>query len=162
MPEPQIARRCLACGVSIRVPANFCPECGAALAPKPDAASEARDIETLTVGPGTPDVTDTSTVGETKPLNVEQMVTPPAAVFSSPSAARKQPVQATVSMVQSTRPAPRQVIGEDGLNRVEKLRQISGAMIDEAAYDPSLRFVLVAAVLFVLFLVLLLLSEFLT
>jgi hypothetical protein len=72
-------------------------------------------------------------------------------------------MQATVGMVQRPpgRP-PREVMGEDGLNRVEKLRQISGAMIDEAADDPSLRFVLVAAVLFVLFLVLLLLSEFLT
>ncbi|MDQ3666640.1 MAG: hypothetical protein M3410_08700 [Acidobacteriota bacterium] len=54
---------------------------------------------------------------------------------------------------------PREVIGEDGLNRVEKFRQISSAVIDEAAYDPSLRFVLVAVGLFVLFILLLLLSE---
>jgi hypothetical protein len=62
------------------------------------------------------------------------------------------------------RPAPRsrEVTGEDGLNRVEKFRQISSAVIDEAAYDPSLRFVLVAALLFVLFLVVLLLSELIT
>ncbi len=46
-----------------------------------------------------------------------------------------------------------------GRNRVEKFRQMSTAVIDEAAYDPSLRFVLVAVVLFVLFLLLLLLSE---
>ncbi len=51
------------------------------------------------------------------------------------------------------------MIGEDGLNRVEKFRQISSAVIDEAAYDPSLRFVLVAVGLFVLFILLLLLSE---
>jgi hypothetical protein len=36
---------------------------------------------------------------------------------------------------------------------------MSTAVIDEAAYDPSLRFVLVAAALFVLFLLLLLMSE---
>ena len=59
-------------------------------------------------------------------------------------------------------PPPREVIDEDGLNRVEKFRQMSTAVIDEAAYDPSLRFVLVAAVLFVLFLLLLLLSELIT
>jgi hypothetical protein len=35
-------------------------------------------------------------------------------------------------------------------------------MIDEAAYDPSLRFVLVAAALFIVFLFLLLLSELIT
>lgn len=68
-------------------------------------------------------------------------------------------MQATVGMVHRTGPPPREVIKEDGLNRVEKFRQISGAMIDEASYDPSLRFVLVAAVLFVLFIFLLLLSE---
>jgi hypothetical protein len=71
-------------------------------------------------------------------------------------------MQATVGMVHRTGTPRSEVIGEDGLNRVEKFRQISGAMIDEAAYDPSLRFVLVAAVLFVLFLVLLLLSELIT
>ena len=32
-------------------------------------------------------------------------------------------------------------------------------MIDQAAYDPSLRFLLVAAVLFVLFLILVILSK---
>jgi hypothetical protein len=32
-------------------------------------------------------------------------------------------------------------------------------MLDEAVYDPSARFVLVAAVLFVLFLIILILSE---
>ncbi len=71
-------------------------------------------------------------------------------------------MQATVSMVYRNGPPPREVTGDDGLNRVEKFRQISSALIDEAAYDPSLRFVLVAAVLFVLFLFLLLLSELIT
>jgi hypothetical protein len=43
--------------------------------------------------------------------------------------------------------------------RVEKIRHVSSAVIDQAAYDPSLRFILVAAVIFVLFLVLLILSK---
>jgi hypothetical protein len=45
------------------------------------------------------------------------------------------------------------------LNRVEKLRKVSSVVIDEAAYDPSLRFLLVAACLFLLFIVLLILSK---
>jgi len=65
-------------------------------------------------------------------------------------------------MVYRNGPPPREVSGDDELNRVEKFRQVSSAVIDEAAYDPSLRFVLVAAALFVLFLVLLLLSELIT
>lgn len=51
--------------------------------------------------------------------------------------------------------------GED-ISGVEKWRQISTTVIDEAAYDPSLRFVLVAAILFILFLVILILSELIT
>ena len=43
--------------------------------------------------------------------------------------------------------------------RVEKIKHVSSVMIDQAAYDPSLRFLLVAAVLFVLFLILLILSK---
>jgi len=43
--------------------------------------------------------------------------------------------------------------------RVEKIRHVSSVVIDQAAYDPSLRFILVAAVLFVVFLVLLILSK---
>ncbi|HEY0729794.1 MAG TPA: hypothetical protein VGD38_17050 [Pyrinomonadaceae bacterium] len=43
--------------------------------------------------------------------------------------------------------------------RVEKIKHVSAVMIDQAAYDPSLRFLLVVIVLFVLFLILLILSK---
>jgi len=46
--------------------------------------------------------------------------------------------------------------------RMGKLRKASTVVLDEAAYDPSIRFVLVAAVLFGLFLVLLILSKVIT
>lgn len=51
---------------------------------------------------------------------------------------------------------------DEEVSSVEKLRQISSIVIDEAAYDPSLRFVLVAAVLFFLFVVILIFSELIT
>ena len=44
-------------------------------------------------------------------------------------------------------------------DRVEKIKHVSHVVIDQAAYDPSLRFLLVAAVLFVLFLILVILSK---
>ena len=57
-----------------------------------------------------------------------------------------------------TAPAPK--VHDEGVRgRVEKLRKVSSVMIDQAAYDPSLRFLLVAAVLFLVFLVLLILSK---
>jgi len=46
--------------------------------------------------------------------------------------------------------------------RGEKLRKVSSVVLDGAAYDPSFRFVLVAAVLFVLFIVILVLSKVIT
>ena len=48
---------------------------------------------------------------------------------------------------------------EDNVKRVEKIHHVSTVMLEEATYDPSLRFVLVAVGLFVLFVVLLVLSK---
>jgi len=45
------------------------------------------------------------------------------------------------------------------LARVDKIRKVSSVMIDQAAYDPSLRFLLVAGVLFVIFVILMILSK---
>ena len=101
MSEPEIARRCTACGVSVRQHAVFCPQCGN---PIPQAA-----VTTVDTAP-------------TQPLL-------PA------------------------RP-------HDGVKaRVEKLQKFSSVVIEQAAYDPSLRFLLVAAAFFILFLVLLILSK---
>ena len=94
MSEPEIARRCTACGASARQGAVFCPQCGNPIADN----------------------------APTQPLL-------PA------------------------RP-------QDGVKaRVEKLQKFSSVVIDQAAYDPSLRFLLVAAAFFLLFLVLLILSK---
>jgi hypothetical protein len=60
---------------------------------------------------------------------------------------------ATIVPTPATRPP-------DGVRgRVAKLREVSSVVIDQAAYDPSLRFLLVAAAFFVLFLLLLILSK---
>jgi hypothetical protein len=48
----------------------------------------------------------------------------------------------------------------DVIHRVQQVREISTVVLDEAGYDPSLRFVLVAAALFILFLIIVLLNKF--
>ena len=88
MSEPEIARRCASCGVSVRHHAMFCPQCG-------DPIQQADPVM------------------ETAPLQ------------------------------------------EEVRSRVETLRVV----IDQAAYDPSLRFLVVAAFLFVVFIVLMILSK---
>jgi hypothetical protein len=47
----------------------------------------------------------------------------------------------------------------DMIHRVQKVRHISGVVWDEAGDDPGLRFVLVAAALFALFLLIVLLNK---
>ena len=56
-------------------------------------------------------------------------------------------------------PAPHPSVVENVRERVEKIRHVSSVVIDQAAYDPSLRFLLVAALLFLLFVVLVILSK---
>ncbi len=56
-------------------------------------------------------------------------------------------------------PAPRHGVAENVRERVEKIKHVSSVVIDQAAYDPSLRFLLVAVALFLLFIVLVILSK---
>jgi predicted RNA-binding Zn-ribbon protein involved in translation (DUF1610 family) len=111
MSEPEIARRCAACGISVRQVAMFCPQCG------------------------NPIVKHQTTTAETSQTAPTQALTPPP----NPPA--------HISVAETVR------------DRVEKIKHVSHVVIDQAAYDPSLRFLLVAAVLFVLFLVLMILSK---
>jgi len=59
---------------------------------------------------------------------------------------------------QSMTAAARDAVEDSLIPRMERLRQTSAVVLDEAADDPSLRFVLIAAVLFLIFLIMLLLS----
>ncbi len=64
-------------------------------------------------------------------------------------------MQSTRNRVKS---AARGIVEDNVRPRVEKLRHASSAVFEEAAIDPSLRFVLIALILFILFIVLLLFS----
>jgi hypothetical protein len=50
----------------------------------------------------------------------------------------------------------------DVIHRVQKVREISSVVLDEAGYDPSLRFLLVACALFVVFLIIVVLNKIIT
>lgn len=69
--------------------------------------------------------------------------------------------QSAPTQVLSPQPDPPAHTGvaETVRERVEKIKHVSSVVIDQAAYDPSLRFLLVAVALFVLFLVLMFLSK---
>ena len=117
MSEPEIARRCVGCGLSVRERAMFCPQCGRAIPEHQSATTNIAAAETIIDN---------------------------APVESTPTAAP----------VAVHRPTDHSVKA-----RVERIRKVSSVMIDQAAYDPSLRFLLVAAAFFILFLVLLIASK---
>ena len=130
MSEPEIARRCTHCGVSLRQSAVFCPHCGYEISEEKTADAPIPDTK----------------LADTKITDVPDREVP---VRENPT-----PTMAPASHVS----APTSVAG-NVRERVEKIRHVSSVVIDQAAYDPSLRFILVAAVTFVVFLLLLILSK---
>jgi predicted RNA-binding Zn-ribbon protein involved in translation (DUF1610 family) len=116
MSEPEIARRCVYCGVSLRERAMFCPQCGQLIPEHQSTTTSIAAAETI--------------------------------IDNAPPST---PVPAPVAI---HRPTDHSVKA-----RVEHIRKVSSVMIDQAAYDPSLRFLLVAAAFFILFLVLLIASK---
>ena len=163
--EPEIARRCLACGASVRGSALFCPECG-----KPLKASEA-NVDSASEGPELPSRRKTD--GEaTPPLMATSSNAAEAEIVAQETAApgeKRVRAGAHVSSAaekedRSRRPrivAAREAVEGKITPRVEKFRQASNVMLEEASYDPSLRFVLVAVAIFILSLLILLLNHLL-
>lgn len=122
MSEPEIARRCSHCGVTLRQNAAFCPQCG-------EQIGDVKVVETSTADTQIGD-------GRITAAPVPESPMPPASHASSPTS-----------------------VAGNVRERVEKIRHVSSIVIDQAAYDPSLRFILVAAGLFLFFLLLLILSK---
>ncbi len=160
---PEIARRCESCGAAIRVHAVYCPQCGAPLKGE-EQASESERVET-------PELKTRALGDELKTKNVGAET---AAAEAAPTAAAQTGADQTnveESAVSdrgsdasaekrrhSVTTAARERVQENLRPRVEKLKQTSAVVLDEAAEDPSLRFVLVAALLIIISLVLLLIS----
>jgi predicted RNA-binding Zn-ribbon protein involved in translation (DUF1610 family) len=146
MSEPEIDRRCKVCGAAVRPRSVFCPQCGQ------EVNSRAKATEATAVVEASEAVVD---FAETQPLTaipelskaepLTRSVPEPVSLTNNPNMKKSSNV---------ARAPEGNVLG-----RVGKLRKVSSVVIDQAAYDPSLRFLLVAACLFLLFIVLLILSK---
>ncbi len=165
MTEPEIARRCPSCGASIRDLAFFCPQCGKQLAEKdPNASQRSTSVVTAPLEDVSPAKKAVNAAEPARPA-VQSNKEPPdqkqkdAAIQSQKIPAGRAAPGGGRAKLQRATTLARDVEG-DVIHRVQKLREISTVVLDEAGYDPSLRFVLVAALLFGLFLVIVLLNKF--
>jgi uncharacterized Zn finger protein (UPF0148 family) len=183
MAEPEISRRCPSCGASYRAGALFCPQCGNALAPRASAetsipaAPEVSNDHAVSL-PEEPQEQSNIEASQSKaPAEIGQETLPshvfeqlatihapadekeisPAIIDQSQPVAP--PAQQTPGTFQGDQSATRDILEDKPRPRVEKLRQASSVVLGEATYDPSLRFILVAVVLFLAFVVLLILSK---
>ena len=151
MSLPEISHRCPSCGAAVRERAAlFCPECGKTLKDNPTDQTDTQ-----------PSATDDTDGPQPEP-GKEPAPSAPAKIEADGAhhphriAGRTRETLHRASAVASA--AARGVI-EEPVKRVEKIRTASTHVIEEAHYDPSLRFVLVAMGLFVVFLILLVLSK---
>ena len=109
----------------------FCPQCG-----NPIVTHQTTDA---------PETAKTQALNTVTTADDSTQATPPA-------------VQTKV-VHRPPNPPARGGVADNVRDRVEKIRHVSSVVIDQAAYDPSLRFLLVAIVLFVMFIVLVILSK---
>ena len=159
--QPEISHRCPSCGASVRdfgERAMFCPECGKTLT---DADFDKSPEETPQVA--IESATD-STAAEPAVVLPEK-IAPADAVVTKNEAAKKPLIEDRHTARERTRDTLHRASSlargaiEDNVKRVEKIHHVSSVMFEEAHYDPSLRFVLVALGLFLVFVILLVLSK---
>jgi|SRR6476659_2559722 len=156
---PEISHRCPSCGASVRdfgERTMFCPECGENLTETRSAKAEESptNIESAdkSDAPEPPRVSGKAAV----PIKAAQAEggKEKISVVEDRHTARERTRETLHRASNRARGAI-----DDNVKRVEKIHHVSTVMLEEATYDPSLRFVLVAAGLFVVFVILLILSK---
>ena len=215
--EPEIDRRCLSCGASVRQLAAFCPQCGQVLEKrdgqeaatlKPEEVDQAEEVDQgdeidqteaefiepqssaeLANDDGNEDGQAASS--ERTHIQVAPPTEPPIVRYSEesdgsltttvaesgnvtvhddPDLYKTRPLTATTLSNATVTDLPDSNLRRPGdvaperkerqvLARVDKIRKASSVMIDQAAYDPSLRFLLVAGVLLIVVVILVILSK---
>jgi len=144
---PEISHRCSSCGATIRESgALFCPECGQPLAQTEDKSQ-----------PQENDRADVAEAPVEKPSS-DPVAEPPPEKRDADPAQQHRIGDKTRERLHRASEVARGVI-EEPVKQVEKIRHASTHVIEEASYDPSLRFVLVALGLFIVFFILLVLSK---
>jgi uncharacterized Zn finger protein (UPF0148 family) len=147
---PEIIHRCSYCGASLKT-ALFCPQCGkpATPAPSEQVAETAEKSEVVADSDqSAPPVSST----ENEQGSSAVLPTEPVAPIAT-----REPLKTERHLTTTGRDMMERRVKP----RVDQLRHASSVVLGEASYDPSVRFILVVAVVFVLFLVLMVLNKWL-
>ena len=155
----KISTRCPACGASTRdfgEAVLFCPECGKPLsvADKEEPVDREHSPETVTAAAIASSSTPNVHSDEPQPDQPSVGGKTSGQVVGDRASARERTRETLQRASQRTRGAI-----ESNVKRAEKIHHVSSVMLEEATYDPSLRFVLVALGLFLLAVILLVLSK---
>ncbi|MEP6635505.1 MAG: zinc ribbon domain-containing protein [Acidobacteriota bacterium] len=164
MSKPEIARRCPSCGASIRAHELFCPQCGKPLSDRKTDSTEAgpSGLSELSQAGTTELIADPAMLREQDVLRNQEIESGPVTLAPTRAFSESQKRLDRSRGTMDRARAARNEIGKDVSQSVGKLREISTVVLDGASYDPSMRFILVAAVLFVLSLIILVLSHVVT
>ena len=171
---PEISHRCPSCGASLRNrEALFCHECGKPLSKDAQDAAQPGPADSLSADLALSSKAKESQAAEQRITEavIDTLNEAPAAEGKHIATAKDSPTPEKSAAAQASRigdktrerlhraSAVARGVIEDEVKRVEKIRHVSTTIVEEASYDPSLRFVLVALGLFIVFVVLLVLSK---
>lgn len=168
MSQPEIFRRCAHCGASSKPGELFCAQCGNALVREKSDQPAQQIPGASDLSAGTALGQETAGAGDTERLTPPSLQTDGQGLAADAEPALTTPNTATVIAPPRQNPgiasqraglAARGAMEDRVQPRVDKLRRVSSVVLDEAAYDSSIRFILVVGFLFVLFLLLLFLSK---
>ena len=164
----------MACGAAIRARSQFCPQCGKPLEKGASDALPSGGRKAAAAEKQRQTGARTDRELKTSPLVPPTHVLGPepdrSSALSAPSQTGDKMAEGNHARQakahreekpakgQRVKNAAREMVQENVRPRVEKLRKASNVVLEEAAIDPSLRFILIAVLIFIVFITLLLLS----
>lgn len=148
----------MSCGASVRRKSRFCPHCGKSLTSKLAATEKKPQKATRHFGAEKPKRAQVEPSEAGLGLSRLEETSAPLSVFEAPL---EKPEEHPPKFVARSVAMAIEAVEEKIAPSVEKVKKASHVVIDEAAEDPNLRFLLIALVLFVVFLFMLLLNRYL-
>lgn len=162
--HPDISRRCLSCGASVRAGARFCPQCGRGVASGGEEAERKEDYGSFrkasgrAAGSGPGGKAESSSSTQTPARELAEALKAREGRAATAAGASKKSDGDEDHDARSKVAARVKDVRESLRPRVEKVRDEALVVLEESPDDSGLRFILIAVGLFLVFLLFLFLS----